>query len=565
MRFLRINFVFLVLFVCVLVIITRLVFLQVINGEVYKALANGQQKIFQPISGQRGEIFLFDKNDLILVADNRPYKYCYLSPRVIKNKKSLVEKVSLILSLDKDELFSKLKGNNSLFLLLKKDISEKEEKEIRNLKISGLNIGQSTIRHYPFHNLASDVLGFVNDNNNGQYGVEGYWNDILTGKQGWQNIEYGPFGRFLQGDNMASMKGADLVLTIDKNIQEEAENLLVEYQKKFKFSTGQIIVVSPKDGKILALADFPSFDPNDFESYSKEGVGIFQNKNIQALYEPGSTFKAITMAAALNEKKITPETTYIDKGYVDIGKRHLTNYDQRVYGQTTMTKVLEKSINTGAVFAESQIGHNVFLNYLKKFGVFKKTNIGLQGEVASENKEFKKGWEVNFATASYGHGIALTPLQMVRAYCAIANKGEMVQPYIIQGILDGKNIKNIRKKVSSERVISTDSAQALTKMLISVVENGYGKPAKIPGYYVAGKTGTSQIPFSSLGINKTGYSSKTWQSFIGFVPALDPKFVIMVKLDSPNTRTSSESAIFVFQKLTKYILDYYQILPDREP
>ena len=541
MRFSRINFVFLVLFVCVLVIITRLVFLQVINGEVYKALANGQQKIFQPISGQRGEIFLFDKNNLILVADNRPYKYCYLSPRIIKDKKSLVEKVSLILSLDKDEFFSKLKGNNSLFLLVKKDISEKEEEEIRNLKISGLNIGQSIIRHYPFHGLASDVLGFVNDNNNGQYGVEGYWNDVLTGKQGWQNIQYGPFGRFFQGDDMASIKGADLVLTIDKNIQEEAENLLIEYQRKFKFSTGQIIVASPK------------------------GVSIFQDENIQALYEPGSTFKAITMAAALNEKKITPETTYIDKGYVDIGKRHLTNYDQRVYGQTTMTKVLEKSINTGAVFAESQIGHNVFLNYLKKFGVFKKTNIGLQGEVASENKEFKKGWEVNFATASYGHGIALTPLQMVRAYCAIANKGEMVQPYIVQGILDGKDIKNIRKKVSSERVISTDSAQALTKMLISVVENGYGKPAKIPGYYVAGKTGTSQIPFSSLGINKAGYSAKTWQSFIGFAPALNPKFVIMVKLDSPNTRTSSESAIFVFQKLTKYILDYYQILPDREP
>ncbi len=563
MKFLRINFIFLGIVGCVLIIIARLVFLQIINGEVNKALANGQQKIFQSVSGQRGEIFLHDKDKLVLAADNQSYRYCYLSPRIIKDKEKTIKLVAPILGIDENKLFSEVKNNNSLFLLLKKNISDSEEQEIVDLKLKGVNIGEGIIRHYPLNNLASDVLGFVNNDNIGQYGVEGFWNNILSGKEGLQNIEYGPFGRFFQGDDIASMRGADIVLTIDKNIQEQAETLLADYQKKFEFSTGQIIVVSPKDGKILALADFPSFNPNQFEQYGNQGVGIFQDKNIQALYEPGSTFKAITMAAALNEGKITPKTTYIDKGFVDIGRRHLTNYDQRVYGETTMTKVLEKSINTGAIFAESQIGHNVFVNYLKKFGIFEKTNIGLQGEVSSENKEFKKCWEVNFVTASYGQGIDLTPIQMARAYCAIANKGKMVQPYIVEGALEGRNIKTIRERTSSTQVISPDSAQTLTKMLISVVDNGYGKPARVPGYYVAGKTGTSQIPYSSLGLNQSGYSNKTWQSFIGFAPALDPKFVILVKLDNPKTRTASESAIFLFQKLTKYILDYYQVLPDK--
>ena len=400
MKFSRINFIFLGIVSCVLIIVVRLVFLQIINGQVNKALANGQQKIFQPISGERGEIFLFDKDKLVLVADNQLYKYCYLSPRIIKDKARVAKLISPILGLDQEKVFSDLKNNNSLFFLLKKNINNSEEKRISELRLRGVSIGESTIRYYPFNSLASDVLGFVNNDNKGQYGIEGFWNDVLSGKKGWRNIEYGPFGRFFQGDDIASMRGADIVLTIDKNIQEQAESLLADYQKKFDFSTGQIIVVSPNDGKVLALADFPSFNPNQFEKYGDKGVGIFQDKNIQALYEPGSTFKAITMAAALNEGKITPETTYIDKGFVDIGRRHLTNYDQRVYGKTTMTKVLEKSINTGAIFAESQIGHSVFTNYLKKFGIFEKTNIGLQGEVFSENKEFKKGWEVNFATAS---------------------------------------------------------------------------------------------------------------------------------------------------------------------
>jgi len=368
----------------------------------------------------------------------------------------------------------------------------------------------------------------------------------------------------LGGDSDGSIKGADIILTIDKNIQMQAESLLKEFSVNFGFKTAQIIVLKPSDGRILALVDYPNFNLNEYQSYAKEKeVELFQNKAIQALYEPGSVFKAVTMASALNEGKITPETTYIDKGYVKIRDKEISNYDNRVWGKMTMTQVLEKSINTGAVFAQSRMSNNVFLDYLTRFGIFEKTDIELQGEVYSENREFKKGWDVNFATASFGHGIEMTLLQMIRIYGAIANNGILVQPYIVEGIMQNGHIEQTHKQDNFKQIILPQTALDVTKMLVSVTENGYGKPARIPGYYIAGKTGTSLIPYSSLGINQSGYSNQTWQTFIGFAPAFNPKFVIVVKLDNPSTRTASESAIYIFQKLGKYILDYYQVPPSR--
>ena len=220
-----------------------------------------------------------------------------------------------------------------------------------------------------------------------------------------------------------------------------------------------------------------------------------------------------------------------------------------------MTEVLEKSINTGAVFVEKQIPHKVFLDYLVKFGIFEPTGIDLP-ETYSENKEFKEGYEINFATASFGQGIEMTPLQIVRAISCIANGGRLVKPYLVEG--------NEEAIETQPRVISQKTASQLTAMLVNSVENGYAKRAKIPGYYIAGKTGTSNIPFSNLGIDKLGYSDKTWQSFIGFVPAFDPKFLILVKLDNPETQIAGASTTLVAHDLIKYIIDYYQIPPDYE-
>lgn len=563
MRNLRLNLVYFVIIVFASLIITRLVFLQILEGQLYLALAKGQQEIFQSVSGLRGEIFFQDKKGLSLAAGNTVSKYSYATPKLIEDKELVAEKLAPILELSQQTILEELQKNDSLFLLLKRNITKEEAEAIEKLNLAHIYIGEEPVRYYPNQTLASDILGFVNQEAEGQYGVEGFWDDILQGGQGWQKIDYGPFGWVIEGDRELTVGGSDLVLTIDKNIQAQAEQLLEDFSKSFKYQSAQMIIVEPTTGKLLAMADFPGFNPNNYQDYSSQQIEIFQNKSIQALYEPGSIFKAVTMAAGLNEGKITPETTYIDKGYVVILDKKIRNYEDRVWGKSTMTEVLEKSINTGAVFAQSQIENNVFLDYIERFGVFEKTGVGLQGEVYSENKEFKKGWAVNFATAAFGQGIEMTPLQVARAYSAIANKGKLPQIYLVEGIRKDGKIVTLKEREPAKQIISEETAKALVKMLVSVAENGYSKPARVEGYYIAGKTGTSQIPYSALGLNKSGYSEKTWQSFIGFAPAFQPRFLILIKLDEPATRSSNESATLIFKEMAKYILDYYQVPPSR--
>jgi stage V sporulation protein D (sporulation-specific penicillin-binding protein) len=546
MKATRVTIVFICFLLFSFLIVARLTFLQVVKGSIYKAQAKGQQEIFEQISGTRGDIYLQDQGNKILAATNQSTQYLYLVPQDVKNDEEMAEKLSEIVDIDKDIIINKLSNKNSLFSLIKRKLCKAEVEAIEKLEFDGIYLGEELIRYYPHNTLASDVLGFVNNDNFGQYGVEGHFNDYLQGESGWTKVAYGPFGKTLEGDG--NLTGADVVLTIDKNIQEEVERVLVEYSEKFEYDSAQVVVMDPFTGKVLAMADFPSYDPNLFDNSSIES---FRNKAIQSLYEPGSAFKAITLASVLNEGKITPETTYVDEGYVVVSGYKLSNYENRVWGERTMTEVLERSINTGVIFAQEQIPHNVFEKYLERFGIFEETGIELQGETYSNNSEFKKGWEVNYATASFGHGIETTLIQMASAYCALANGGELVNPQIIDG------------EVVKERIILQETSDDIVRMLVSVAENGYSKPAVVDGYHIAGKTGTSQIPYSSLGMNKAGYSDQTWQSFAGFAPAFDPRFVIAVKLDNPNTKSSSDSTTYVFKDIAKYILDYWQIAPDK--
>jgi len=546
MKTTRITLVFICFLLFSFLIVARLTYLQILKGGLYGAQAKGQQEIFEQISGTRGSIYLFDKNENILVATNQSTQYLYLVPQEVDKDELLAERLSCILNIDREIILEKLSNKDSLFSLIKRKLTNQEIEEVNDLEFKGVYLGEELIRFYPHNNLASDVLGFVNNENQGQYGVEGYFNDYLQGESGWQKVSYGPFGKTLEGDGI--LTGTDIFLTIDKNIQEQAERILMDYSEIFEYQSAQVVILDPFSGKVLAIADFPSYNPNDFDN---SNISIFKNKAIQTLYEPGSVFKSITLASALNEGKITPETSYVDKGYVIITGHKISNYDERVHGEKTMTEVLEKSINTGAIYAQEQISHEAFEKYLERFGMFESTGIELQGETYSANKEFKKGWDVNYATASFGHGIETTLIQMARAYCALANGGELVKPFIIGN------------QINKERIILKDTADTITRMLVSVAENGYSKPARVDGYYIAGKTGTSQIPYSALGMNQIGYSDQTWQSFVGFAPAFDPKFVIAIKLDNPNTKSSSESATLVFRDIAKYILDYWQIAPDK--
>jgi len=555
----------LILFIFVLfgaAIISRLFYLQILNYKFYKALAQGQQNLLIEVQEKRGEIFLKNGENLLPLATNKASQFCYLEPKEVEDQEMTAEKLAEILALEKEEILEKIKEEN-LFVKIKSKLSEEEVEGLKKLNLKGVYLGQENLRYYPQESFLSQVIGFVGGEGNGQYGIEGFYDSFLRMNSQFLEGKRGLGGSliFLNSKDLLENQGEkNLILTIDYNIQFKVEKLLAEEKEKLEFERGQIIVIDPKTGKILAMANFPNFDPNTYFEVEEKDWQIFQNPTIQELFEPGSVFKPIVMAAGLNEEKITPQTTYQDPGIIKIGGSTIFNYGKKKYpGDITMTEVLEKSINTGAVFAESQVGHDTFLKYIEKFGFFERTGIDLQEEVFSQNEELKKGYEINFATASFGQGIAITPIQLVRAFSAIANGGKLVRPYIVENspnkIDEGENF-----------VISRKTASQLTTMLVSVVdvENGFAKRAKVPGYYIAGKTGTAQIPWSALGVEKKGYSEKTIQTFVGFAPAFDPKFLILIKLDNPKTKTAEYSAVPMFGELAKYIITLWQIPPDYE-
>ena len=528
MKFRRYHLIIIFFFLFSAAIAGRLFDIQVKNYQKWRAFAQGQQSRYENNFAERGKIFF--SNSSFPVALNRDSAYVFLTPAEIKEQDSAVQFLSVVLGLSESEIMEKLGQRDNLFAVLKENLNETEIEKIKEGNLKGVYLGKERKRYYPQAGLGSRLLGFVDADGKGQYGLEGYYDNVLGSEE-------------------------DLILTIDYNVQFMAEKLLQQAKENLDIEAGQIIVLDPNTGKIIALADFPNFDPNNYSEYAKKGeLDIFQNSATQKVFEPGSVFKPITMAIGLEKEVIAPQTTYIDQGFVKFGGSTVYNYDGRKYGQRTMTEVLEKSINTGAVFVEGLISHDVFLDYLGKFGFFEKSGIDLN-EVYSENRELKKGYEINFATASFGQGIEMTPIQLVRAFSSLINGGKMIKPYIV----DRENTPE-----SPDFIISPKTSSQIAVMLVSAVENGFGKAARIPGYYIGGKTGTAQVPYSALGINKSGYSDKTVQSFVGFGPAFNPQFIILVKLNNPKAKTAEYSAIPIFRELAGYIINLWQIAPDYE-
>ncbi|MDD5696644.1 MAG: penicillin-binding protein 2 [Candidatus Pacebacteria bacterium] len=555
----RINFVLILIFLAGGVVISRLFYLQVYQGDFYKAQARGQQNSLSETEGERGNVF-FRGGEILALTKDAPY--LFVSPEEIEEKEKTAEVLAALINEDKNSLLEKISVPGSLYEIVLKEMDDDLAKSVEDLRLKGVHIGYKKKRYYPNEKTASQIIGFINEEGIGQYGLEEYYQDELSGEKKTQKKEFNPWNFLSSFSDDDSLNGDSLSLTIDYNIQFMAEKILGEGIENHKAQSGEIIVMDPRNGEILAMAQYPSFDPNN---YKNEDYEIFQNSAIQKLFEPGSIFKPITMSAALNEKLVTPDSMFEDyKGYVQYGKYTVANFSNKAWGKTTMTQILEKSINTGIIYVENLVGHAKFLEYVEDYGFFKRTDIDLAGEVFSENKEVKKALqqkiEVTFANASFGQGINVTPLQITTAFCAIANGGSMVKPHIVKEISSGGEMEI----QALERVIEPETSLDLKKMLINVVENGFGHLGRIEGYYIAGKTGTSQVPWSSLGIDKKGYSDETWQSFMGFAPALDPKFVILVKLNSPETKTSEYSAAPLFHDLAKYILDYWQIPPDYE-
>jgi len=535
------------------VLIFRLYRVQITEAEHWQAEAERQQRTQSEVEGGRGGIFAQNKDgESIPLAVNRVWKMALISPREIiredEDKEEISSSLALILDLDEDSIRARMDNEKSSFEVLKRQLSEEEVEAINGLDYSGVYLREEEDRFYPQRNLASHVTGFVGGTGVGQYGIEGYYNDILRGVSGVREAwRKSPTGIVITEDT--AQMGMSIDLTIDYNIQFMAEKFLAEAVEDLNATSGTVIVGDPNTGEILALTNYPTFDPNNYRS---ERLDVFKNTAIQSLFEPGSVFKPFVMAMGIEEGVVSPQDTYHDEGYEVVSGHTLRNYGQRSWGTVDMTEVMEMSINTGMIYVQQQLENQIFLDYLNDLGFFERTGIDLQGEVFSRNLVFKEGYDVNFANASFGQGIEVTPIQLFAAFSSLANGGELVEPYIT---------KNFNPTDRSKRVFSPGTTSKVTSMLISTVEEGTAQRAKIPGYYLAGKTGTAQIPWSVLGENRRGYSSETIQSFIGYGP-LNAEFVILVKMDRPEAPTAEVSVVPVFRKLANYIIDYKQIPPD---
>ncbi len=564
---LRILILFFLFFLIGLAIVFRLYSLQIISFSSYRDLSENQHSIFRELIPERGEIFLKEKDKLYSVAVNRETKMAYAVPKEIKNLDEAVDFVSSVLGLERDEVRKKLDRPDDMYEVLKHRLSEEEIKNIQERKLDGIRLMDESYRYYPAGELASNVLGFVGwsgDKFGGKYGIEREFEDDLRGKEGniFQNKDASG-GWITIGDRVldSAENGEDLVLTIDHIVQFETEKILEGAMKKFEADSGTIIVMEPYTGKILAMANYPFFNPNEYSKVSD--MAAFRNLAVNDAYEPGSVFKTFTLAAALDNGKITPETTYTDTGVVKEAGFSIMNSDYKAYGVQTMTEVLEKSLNTGVIFAEKLVGNKDFAEYIKRFGFGKATGVDLFGEASGNINNLKNlKSDIQFFTVSFGQGITTTPIQLAAAYSAIANGGRLMKPQIIEKKIDSTGQEKNIEPEEIRRVISPKASSDMINMLVSVVEKGHGKRAGVPGYVIGGKTGTAQVASQE----KQGYEEGiSIGSFAGFGPADDPKFVIVVRMDNPKAVEWAESsAAPAFGELMKFLLEYYNIEPTKE-
>lgn len=540
----RLNLVFLFFYLFGALISWRLFALQVGQSKNFEAFSENPRFQSSASVAERREIFMQDEDgELYPLATNKEITVLYVKPEaVLENKVDEVSnKLSSLLGIEKEEVARKLSSKSSR-QVIKKNLTAAEKEKIQELDFPELEIRKEVVRFYPQEELGSHIVGFLGYEGykrKGQYGLEAYYE------------------QFLRNSAYNEEANSDLILTLDYNIQFKAKQELAEAIAKYEAEGGSVTVMDPTDGRILALATAPNFNPN---SYSEaEDYNIFLNPLASKVFEPGSVFKPIVVAGGLEEGVIEPTTTYYDKGYVKVTDRIINNADNKSYGKSNIIDVLSHSINTGAVFVQQKLGQDKFREYVKKFGFADKTGIDLPYEAKGNIFNLYTRRPINFATASFGQGIAVTPIQLIQAIASIANQGEYVTPHLIDRT---KTVlpSQFRIDKQTKRTISPETASRLTSMLVEVVEQGHGRRTKLDSYYIAGKTGTAQVPKQ----DSPGYSDQTIHAFVGFAPAYAPKFVMLVKLDNPKgLRFSAGTAVPVFKEIASYILNYYEIPPTK--
>src|SRR3989338_8804908 len=547
------------------VVLIRLFFLQVSYADVYGETAAKQHAIAFSSLPTRGDIFFSDRQGALVPAAVTKRAYMLAgNPQKITDIAAAYEELARIMNFDKEEFFSRASATSTYAVFLK-DIPKEKAEEVMRLQIPGVWIAGEEGRIYPEGLIASHALGFVGyvDNERvGRYGIEQQYEKILAGFSG-DSTDRRSKGGFLSSFGKTSLtekkEGADIVLTIDPHIQSISHKITMDLLEQWDAVSAGILVIQPQTGAILAMESLPSFDPNTYNTV--KDYDVFLNPFTQKSFEMGSIIKPLTMAAGLDAHAISEDTTYYDAGFVRVRDAEIKNYDGKGRGVQSMYDILDQSLNTGAVFIMQQLGMRQFRYYMERFGLGDITGVDLPQEIYGNTRNLEIGKEVEYATASFGQGIATTPLALATALSAIANGGELVEPYIMDRVMEENKIVSKKTPSIRRRVLRQETTEIVSRMLSRVVDNTLaGGLVAMPGYHIAAKTGTAQIADA----DDSGYSDYYLHTFFGYAPAFDPQFLILLFLEKPvGVRYASQTLAKPFHALSEFIINYYGIAPDR--
>ncbi len=560
----RIRILIGIIVVLSLCIIGRLFSLQIINQKSYKERAERQYLTPVSDSFNRGSIYFTKKDGATVAAATVATGFkLAINPAKLGDIQKTYDVLNAIVPVDEIDFLDRAKKKTDPYEEVAERLSAVQAETIVALGLPGVNIYRQKWRFYPGAELASKAIGFVSykdDDLIGRYGLESYYNDVLSRGQNSFYVNF--FAEIFANVQSTLFKNksttGDVITTIEPTVQSQLESTIASIQKRWSSEAVGGLIMDPKTGEIVAMAHVPTFDLNQ---YGKESdVSIYANPFSQNVYEMGSIIKPLVMAGALDAKVLTPETTYFDQGFVKVEDRTFNNFDKKGRGKATMQDVLSQSLNTGMVFVQQKMGKELFKEYmLNRYHIGEKTGVDLPSEINGIVGGLKTPNDVNYASAAFGQGIATTPINIVRAYASLANGGNLVTPHLAKTINQENGLTKTLEYPVGKAVLSPETVTTINKMLVTVVDKGYKRG--VPHYSVAAKTGTAQMAKP----DGTGYyDDRNFHSLIGYFPATNPSFVLYLFNNYPKGASfSSQTLADPFFEMVQFMTSYYELTPDR--
>ncbi len=552
------------LFVAI-ILISKLGYVQIVQGQAYKDKAEKQYTVSSAGKFDRGTIFFQEKSGRrISAATVVPDYTLAVDPSLVADPLELADKLAKFVTFDRADFITRASRVGDRYEEVAKHLGEKEIMGIIALKDKAIILKKDQRRFYPGAVAAAHILGFVGGNRDGlsgRYGLERYYEGTLARSGDTTSSSFFADLFLKAGETILSTRtrDGDLVTTIEPTVQGMLERVLFDdIFKKYSSSQAMGIIMNPKTGEIYAMAAVPTFDPN---SFSKErNAAVFSNPLVEGVYEMGSIIKPLTMAAGIDAGVITAQTTYNDKGFLVINKKRISNFDGKVRGVVTMQESMSQSLNTGTIFIGSRLGNARFTSYFKAFGLGEETGIDLPNEARGNLANLDSPRDIEYATASFGQGVSMTPIATIRALSALGNGGVLVTPHVVKSVEYGFGLTRDFVPSEERRVIKKETSTEISRILTVLVDKALlGGTLKMPHYSIAAKTGTAQLVEDGV-YSKTDYL----HTFFGYFPSYDPKFIVLLLVKNPRGEAyASNTLASPFMQITKFLLNYYEIPPDR--